>query len=209
MPSHHDRRFLPCLAAAALLASLVSSPPAIHAQDSKFRVGERLPASAKSTAAGRTNYREVTWDDLLPKDWDPVKEVRDLNLGQMRDGDRRAEEAMEILRKLWDRAPANAQLENALLKLPGFVVPLEEDKDGLREFLLVPYFGACIHAPPPPANQIIHVVAPRGIKGVKPMDPVWVSGRLNAARSQTSMGESGYRMQGAVVEPYREKSGRR
>ena len=209
MPSHHDRRFLPCLAAAALLASLVSSPPAIHAQDSKFRVGERLPAPAKSTAAGRTNYREVTWDDLLPKDWDPVKEVRDLNLGQMRDGDRRAEEAMEILRKLWDRAPANAQLENALLKLPGFVVPLEEDKDGLREFLLVPYFGACIHAPPPPANQIIHVVAPRGIKGVKSMDPVWVSGRLNAARSQTSMGESGYRMQGAVVEPYREKSGRR
>ena len=209
MPILHACRFLPGLAAATLLACLLSMPAVLNAQDGKYHIGERLPAPAKSAVPARAGYREVTWDDLLPKDWDPVKEVRDLNLGQLRDGDRRAEEAMEILRKLWDRAPANPQLENALLKLPGFVVPLEEDKDGLREFLLVPYFGACIHAPPPPANQIIHVVAPRGIKGVKSMDPVWVSGRLNAARSQTSMGESGYRMQAALVEPYRERSGRR
>jgi hypothetical protein len=34
----------------------------------------------------------------------------------------------------------------------------------ISEFLLVPYFGACIHLPPP-ANQIIEVIAknPSGI----------------------------------------------
>ena len=41
------------------------------------------------------------------------------------------------------------------VKLPGFVVPLEySDKGRVKEFLLVPYFGACIHYPPPPPNQI-------------------------------------------------------
>ena len=64
------------------------------------------------------------------------------------------------------------------MRIPGFVVPLEDSKDGLKEFLLVPYFGACIHSPPPPANQIIHVLPEHAGQGRASMDTVWVSGML-------------------------------
>ena len=49
-------------------------------------------------------------------------------------------------------------LNGQYVKLPGYVVPLESDAGGLlSEFLLVPYYGACIHVPPPPSNQIVYV----------------------------------------------------
>jgi uncharacterized protein len=52
----------------------------------------------------------------------------------------------------------NKSLEGATVRLPGFIVPLEGVKDGsVSEFLLVPYFGSCIHVPPPPPNQIVYV----------------------------------------------------
>jgi hypothetical protein len=88
------------------------------------------------------------------------------------------------------------------VRLPGYVVPLEEVKGELKEFLLVPYFGACIHSPPPPANQIVHVVSSTPLKGWRTMDAVWVNGTLNAARGDTAMGASGYRIADPVVERY-------
>jgi hypothetical protein len=66
----------------------------------------------------------------------------------------------------------------------------------------VPYFGACIHTPPPPANQIVHVVADKPIKGLRTMDAVWVSGTLKPFRQDSAMGMSGYQMRAAVVAPY-------
>ena len=71
------------------------------------------------------------------------------------------------------------------MRLPGYVVPLEEVKGELKEFLLVPYFGACIHSPPPPANQIVHVTSRTPLKGWRTMDAVWVNGTLKAARSES------------------------
>jgi hypothetical protein len=76
----------------------------------------------------------------------------------------------------------------------------------MKEFLLVPYFGACIHTPPPPANQIIDVKLRQPSKDVRMMDAIWVSGRLSRLRSSTAMGASGYAMEGVAVEPYVEKA---
>jgi hypothetical protein len=50
-------------------------------------------------------------------------------------------------------------LDEKLVALPGFVLPLEYEGKKVSEFLLVPWVGACIHTPPPPPNQIVHVVA--------------------------------------------------
>jgi hypothetical protein len=66
----------------------------------------------------------------------------------------------------------------------------------------VPYFGACIHSPPPPANQIVHVSGARAPKGLRAMDAVWVTGVLKAQRLDSAMGVSGYQIQGAQVERY-------
>ena len=98
------------------------------------------------------------------------------------------------MRELWDTAPTVAGLAGQSVSLAGYLVPLDEAKDGIRDFLLVPYFGACIHTPPPPANQIVHVRSQTPIKGFRTMDAVWVSGTLELDRSKTDMGVSGYTM---------------
>jgi hypothetical protein len=94
-------------------------------------------------------------------------------------------------------------LEGQSVRLPGFVVPLEESREGLKEFLLVPYFGACIHSPPPPANQIVHVLPRTPARDVRSMDAVWISGTLRQVKTDSYMGVSSYRMEALRVEPYR------
>ena len=110
---------------------------------------------------------------------------------------------LKKMRETWDNAPTNNAMDGKAVRIPGYVVPLEEGKGGMTEFLLVPYFGACIHSPPPPANQIIHVLPKTPAPGLRSMDAVWVSGTMKLVRSDTSMGTSGYRMDAVLVEPYK------
>ncbi len=159
--------------------------------------------SSNTTAKGA--FREIKWDDLVPADWDPFKEMKDINLSGLSDSDPRAAAALKRMREFWDNAPVNPKLEDQAVRIPGYVVPLDDSTTGLKEFLLVPYFGACIHTPPPPANQIVHVVPRSAAKGFRSMDTVWVSGTLKAAKSDTAMGASGYRLDAVVVEPYVDK----
>ena len=104
------------------------------------------------------------------------------------------------MRETWDNAPTNRDLDGARVRIRGYVVPLEAHKGELREFLLVPYAGACIHTPPPPANQIIHVTLAEPIKDVRTMDTVRASGTLRTARSDSPMGVSGYTLQAVHVQ---------
>lgn len=163
---------------------------------------DSAPAAAAKPAAPPTAFKSIEWDELVPKDWDPLKRYRDMNLGAMNDSDAKVQEMLRDMRATWDNAPTNKQVDGAAVKLPGYIVPLDEVKGELKEFLLVPYFGACIHTPPPPANQIIHVIATKPVKGLRSMDAVWVSGVLKTQRQDSVMGKSGYQMQAHVVEPY-------
>ena len=154
-----------------------------------------VPASAAPTSGV---FRKITWDDLMPKDWDPLKEFKGLNMSALSDSDPRANAMLKRLREVWD-------MEGATVRIPGYLVPLEESKAGMTEFLLVPYFGACIHSPPPPSNQIIHVLPKAPAKGLRSMDAVWISGTLRTVRADTSMGVSSYRMDAVLVVPYSQK----
>jgi hypothetical protein len=68
-------------------------------------------------------------------------------------------------------------LETRRVRLPGFIVPLEDFQDRAKEFLLVPYFGACVHLPPPPPNQMIYVTMNRETT-ISWWNPVWIEGTL-------------------------------
>jgi uncharacterized protein len=186
---------LAAAAAVALAQNNSAAPPA------KAGTTTAKPASP----AGKGAYREIKWDDLVPADWDPFKEMKDMNLGGLSDADPRAAAALKKMRDYWDNAPVNPKLEDQAVRIPGYVVPLDDSTTGLKEFLLVPYFGACIHTPPPPANQIVHVIPRSAAKGFRSMDTVWVSGTIKAAKSDTVMGASGYRLDAVVVEPYVDK----
>jgi hypothetical protein len=154
-------------------------------------------------------FREIKWEELVPKGWDPAKEFRNTKLKDLQDSDPRAMELLDRLKQAWDSAPTEPALDGARVKLPGFIIPMERKGERISEFLLVPYFGACIHSPPPPANQIIHVVAKQPLKNMMTMSAVWASGTLSLQRSDSPWGMSGYRMVAEVVVPYEEPGKRK
>ena len=149
--------------------------------------------------------RTIGWEQLIPAGWDPYKDLKALNLDTLKDNDPKAEEALKKMRKMWDNAPINPLILGQSVRLPGYVVPLEDLATGIKEFLLVPYFGACVHSPPPPANQIVHVLLDKPNKRFRLMDVVWVSGPLSATKTDSHMGVAGYRIDAKAITPYNEK----
>ncbi|WP_371991992.1 DUF3299 domain-containing protein [Vibrio amylolyticus] len=94
------------------------------------------------------------------------------------------------------------ELNNSLVKIPGFVIPLEGDNETVTEFLLVPYFGACIHVPPPPPNQIVYVKFPEGAPIQQLWDVVYVIGTLKTETVSHSLAETGYFLEGVALADY-------
>ena len=199
-----------------LLAALAVFPAAILAQGKDGVPLMKPPLAANPTATAPVKpaaqaapagaVRTIAWDALVPAGWDPFKDFKDMNFQMLDDGDPRATAMLKKMRDIWDNAPVNSALVGQSVRIPGFVVPLEDSKDGLKEFLLVPYFGACVHSPPPPANQIVHVLPKSPAKGLRSMDAVWISGTLTTGRTDSYMGAAGYRIEATSVVPYTEGS---
>lgn len=189
---------------AAVMAALVFGPVSVSAQQpgqDAYQVGQRLGQDTKTSAGA---FKEISWDDLIPADWNPEKFFIDLKLDDLQDNDPRAMEVMQKIREEWDRAPLVQRFNGQQIRIPGFIVPLETNGKTIREFLLVPYFGACVHVPPPPANQLIHVMPDKPVASKLNMLPVWVSGVLTVARFESDLGNAGYQLRGIKVEEYKE-----
>ena len=99
-------------------------------------------------------------------------------------------------------APVVTELDGREVRLPGYVVPLDMTEGRVTEFLLVPYFGACIHVPPPPSNQIVHVRSSEGIELDALYQPFWISGPMRVERVESELAAAGYRINASRVEPY-------
>lgn len=189
----------------SFLAVLVLLPMAAQAQSKDGVPLMKPPLAATAPAkAAAGSPRTITWEALVPAGWDPFKDFKDLNLQMMDDGDPRASAMLKKMREVWDSAPVNTAVVGQTVRIPGFVVPLEDSKEGLKEFLLVPYFGACVHSPPPPANQIVHVLPRSPAKGLRSMDAVWITGMLSTGRTDSYMGAASYRIEALSVAPYSE-----
>lgn len=187
----------PQLTSLCLALLLITGANSLPAQDQ--RIGERLKPPATPT---RTAYREMQWEELQPRDWDPMAAFKHLDLNRLKDGDPRAQALLEKMRTAWDAAPVEPRLAGKRIRIPGFIIPLERRGDQILELLLVPYFGACIHTPPPPANQAIHVLLAKPMRGLQMMDAFWISGTLQIARGDSGIGVYGYRMQADALERY-------
>jgi len=97
-------------------------------------------------------------------------------------------------------APVVEALDGQRVRLGGYVVPLDFDATKVKEFLLVPFVGACIHVPPPPANQIVYVKSEAGFDVKGSFDPVWVTGKLKTTHAVTGLAETGYALEAEAVE---------
>ena len=93
-----------------------------------------------------------------------------------------------------------ASLDGKRVQIGGYVVPLDFDATRVKEFLLVPFVGACIHVPPPPPNQIVYVKAENGIDVRGTFEPVWVTGTLSVTPAFTGLAEAGYSLEAEAVE---------
>jgi uncharacterized protein len=149
--------------------------------------------------------RTIEWDDLIPEDFSFEELLKDYDVDNLDDNDPRAIELFEKLMALWKDAPVVDALDGQIVRLPGFVVPLEGDGRSVEEFLLVPYYGACIHVPPPPANQTVHVLAQgRDVRIRGLFDTVWVTGVIKVEHKSSELAESGYQIHAIEVTPYDE-----
>lgn len=102
------------------------------------------------------------------------------------------------------KPPASlAALDGKLVKIAAFIVPLEDNMQEADEFLLVPYFGACVHTPPPPPNQMVYVKM-KGQKTVKIgwWDPVMFEGVIRLKQVDSAYGASYFEMEGISSAPY-------
>lgn len=152
---------------------------------------------------------EIGWEKLIPADYDPNEAVGEYieELNKLNDDDQEAIVLYGKIQAELDNAPVNTEMDGKTIKMPGFIAPLENENGVINEFLLVPYFGACIHSPPPPMNQTVMIKADKG-QGVKSEDanyPVWITGKLKAIEERTEIGAAGYTIENAVVEPYEDE----
>ena len=159
-------------------------------------------------AVAANDVRRLEWDDLMPADWDPFALLDELFASvspeQLMDGTEEAERMMAEYRAAFASAPVVSELDGQRVQLPGFVVPLDFSGTAIGEFLLVPYYGACIHTPPPPANQIVHVRLDEPYPLEDTFEPVWVTGTLRTERKLHEVGDAGYVMESVEVAPYDE-----
>lgn len=176
----------------------------------------------QSVQAAQSAYRELDWIDLLPADDLASLEDRPEILDTIEEGSGTDAASISALMegqkgKLSAKEMAHLQRYQAALqsvqtrsdvlnqpvKVPGFVVPLEyDDKQRITELFLVPFFGACIHVPPPPPNQIIHVRLNKPVQLESLYDPVWLEGSLSAGNTTTELGQSAYEMDVKALKPF-------
>ena len=172
-----------------------------------------IPLLLACSLAQAQSPTQIMWDQLIPEGWDPYElfdQYTEEEYNALSD-----EEYYELQKKAQEmltRAPVVEHLDGKQVRIPGFVVPLEHEGTSVSQFLLVPYFGACIHTPPPPANQVIKGSLTEAYVLESITQPVWITGMLQTGLVSSKLGEagynfftdvnSGYSMKVDIIEPY-------
>lgn len=141
----------------------------------------------------------LSWDSLLPEDELAGAEGDDgLNTQDNIQHDLPAEQT--------GSSRVNDFLDGMYVRLPGFMLPLEyADNGAVTDFLLVPYFGACVHVPPPPPNQIVYVdTKDKPVKSKGMWDPIWIIGTMRTKANINGLGDTAYTLELESIEDYEE-----
>ena len=218
-------RLVPLMLCSALLLNACEDKP--QADTTTANTPPALPANAPAVGtsinslvkppdseltqlkAEYADYQEIAWEDLeLPGQGlaDIMKKYQPQLDAIPEGGAVEDDKLMEKMQAEMNAAPVNPALNGKKIKLPGYISPLEVDdqKGMVKDFLLVPYFGACIHVPPPPLNQTL-LVKPQTGKSVgmeRMYEPVWVYGTISTDSVNTALAEAGYQILDAKVERY-------
>ena len=149
------------------------------------------PESTHAEADDARPAENITWDDLLPPDWIPPATSIDHFFD---------ETPAQTLSSA--ESPVVSAMNRRRVRLPGYLVPIDLEGERVRSFLMVPYFGACIHVPPPPPNQVVFVELEDAVSLADPYGAHWVTGELRTSNSSTGLAEAAYSMRGESVEVF-------
>ncbi len=181
------KALLHVMAAAAAVASLFAS---VHAADTprELKWAELMPpVQAAPPVKPKTFFSGATPSTDAGPPPPPLPE------GQWMSAKRRQPGAGQPPRVV-------TELNGKRVKIGGYVVPLDFESTTVKEFLLVPFVGACIHVPPPPANQIVYVKADKGFEIGDTFDPVTVTGTIKTETAFTGLADAGYSIDAETVE---------
>jgi len=159
-------------------------------------------------------YQAIDWVDLMPdEDLDALMNPPEY-LDEIEDGSMEDQISSQLLGALENSADDRYQqaltsakvkpeFDQRKIRLPGFIVPVEmNEQQRVTEFFLVPFFGACIHYPPPPPNQIIYVTSQDGVAQQNLYEAYWVEGMLTTTITENDVAVSAYAMKADNVELY-------
>ena len=136
---------------------------------------------------------ELDWDDLLPEGTSTLPN----SLRGIVEHDESALASQQPV-STGVRTDWNGQT----VRLPGFIVPIEYDGSGVTTFILVPFVGACVHVPPPPANQLVLVSTKRPYELEGMFEAVTVTGKFGTTSVTTEIADIGYTMTATKITPY-------
>ncbi len=168
-----------------------------------------------TTTAKKSEYKTIQWVDLMPQEdmsalYDPPEELFDIPEGGAADdvSSQVFNTLMQAMDSEYQRALSSThvmpELNNKKIKIPGFVVPVKIEGDKTTEFFIVPYFGACIHYPPPPPNQTIFAVYKPGFSLEEIYEPFYFSGLLTTSIKEDDLATSAYHLMIGKVDAYTE-----
>jgi hypothetical protein len=190
----------------ALVAS--GAPPTTEsgttaATDTKASPGG---ASREDAELARRGVRRIGWDDLMPEGEEQrLAEMYQAQLSRLYSGPMISEGSLADTAMQIGTFNTVAALDGKKVRIPGYGVPFEYGKEATtREFLLVPYYGACIHSPPPPPNQTIYVTSKKPVPMMMFADAVWVEGVLRAQTQNTDLADAAYTLELTGIEEYRD-----
>ncbi|MFK7700865.1 DUF3299 domain-containing protein [Pseudomonas caspiana] len=145
----------------------------------------------------------LTWEEMIPPDAPKIAPITAPIHDLSKLSDALSVESAPAAHQQSPHAPVVKALDGQNVRLPGYIVPLEVSEEGrVIEFLLVPYFGACIHVPPPPSNQIVHVTSELGVKVEELYQPYWIEGPMQVKASTSELADAGYSMEADKILVY-------
>lgn len=182
---------------AATITLLIGAFTVSHAWFGKLNKSEEVASDAI----------ELNWEDMVPEGFtppeNPIADMTREEIDKLFDGSEESNKQLEELEAAMSYAPVVDDLDGKRIKIPGYVVPLDFDgQTELSEFLLVPYYGACIHTPPPPANQVVHANLQSPITLENTYDPVFAIGVIRTKTTTSNLAEAGYTLELEQVVPY-------
>lgn len=146
-----------------------------------------------SNAALAEEFIDLDWSDLLPDGEAPIPPM----LQGVIDHDNAPFVSQQPL-----SSGVRTDWNGQVVRLPGFIVPIDYKGSGVVAFLLVPFVGACVHVPPPPANQLVFVTTATPYESAGIYEPVNVTGMFGVSSVSTQLADVGYALSADKIEPF-------